>query len=79
MDKIDHIAIQTDAIKESRVHLEGNILYSEPGINNLDKKELNNFILTQFKDKNVFFGGVNAVSETEAIGDSRRGGYGIIS
>ena len=68
----------SDAIKESRVHLEGKILYAEPGIKNLNKNDLNDFYLTQFKDKNVFFGGVNAVSSKEAIGDNRRGGYGII-
>ena len=30
------------------------------------------------KYKNVFFGGVNAVSKSEAVGDDRRGGYGVI-
>jgi len=28
-------------------------------------------------DKNLFFGGVNAVSRNDAVGDHRRGGHGI--
>ena len=68
-----------DAIENPRIHLEGKELYCEPGIKIESKEIINQLSLKLFKQKNVFFGGVNAVSRTEAIGDSRRGGCGIIT
>ena len=35
--------------------------------------------INQWDDKNLFFGGVNAVTKNEAVGDIRRGGWGLIS
>jgi len=67
------------SIDEPRIHLEGSTLFFEPGINLPDESYLKGLKLNSFNDKNVFFGGVNAVSEDEAIGDKRRGGYGIVS
>jgi gamma-glutamyltranspeptidase/glutathione hydrolase len=66
-----------DSIYHSRLHLENNFLHIEPGItidNNLDNRIETNL----FSDINLFFGGVNAVTETEAVADPRRGGMGII-
>ena len=68
-----------DAIENPRIHLEGKELYCEPGIKINSEEIINQLSLKLFKEKNVFFGGVNAVSKTEAIGDSRRGGCGIIN
>ena len=67
------------SIDESRIHLEGNTLFFEPYVNLPEEKYLEGLILNSFNNKNVFFGGVNAVSKDEAIGDKRRGGYGVIS
>jgi len=67
------------SIDEPRIHLEGNTLFFEPGINLPEESCLKGLKLNSFNDKNVFFGGVNAVSKYEAVGDKRRGGYGIIS
>tara|TARA_B100000029_G_scaffold515060_1_gene620326 strand:- start:876 stop:2390 length:1515 start_codon:yes stop_codon:yes gene_type:complete len=67
------------AIDESRIHLEGNTLFFEPGVNLPIESSLKGLLLNSFSDKNVFFGGVNAVSMNEAVGDKRRGGYGIVN
>ena len=67
-----------DAVSKSRIHLEGNNLYYEPGINVPDYKNLSHIKHIPFENKNLFFGGVNAVSASEAVGDERRGGVGEI-
>jgi len=66
-----------DSILAPRVHLEGNILFHEPNIK-LPYKELDKIKIVPFDKKSLFFGGVNAVSRTEAVGDDRRGGIGMI-
>ena len=67
-----------DAIEAPRIHLEKDSLYFEPNINIPNNTNINHLKLNPFKDKHLFFGGVNAVSEKEAIGDLRRGGVGEI-
>ena len=64
------------SINNPRMHLEGNTLFYEPGIIIPEIKYLN---LNSFDKINLFFGGVNGVSLSEAIGDKRRGGHGIIN
>ena len=64
------------SINRPRLHLEGDTLFYEPGISIPEIKHLN---LNSFDKINLFFGGVNGVSFSEAIGDKRRGGYGIIN
>ena len=66
------------SIYSSRLHLEDNQLYLEPN------RRINDYLITekkikisQFPSINLFFGGVNAVTQTEAISDPRRGGHGI--
>ncbi len=67
------------AIKSSRIHLEGNVLHCEPEIRMPSRKKLpDNIQIHQWSAQNLFFGGVNAVSKYEAIGDPRRGGTGVI-
>ena len=63
------------SIDAPRLHLEGDTLFYEPGI---EIPKIKNLKLISFDNKNLFFGGVNAVSNTEAVGDKRRGGCGII-
>ena len=67
------------AIDAPRLHLEGNTLFHEPGIVFPKNFTPKNISLNGFDKKNLFFGGVNAVSSTEAIGDKRRGGVGIVT
>ena len=67
-----------DAISAPRIHLEGDTLFYEPGIKCPEKNKIKNIKLNSFNKKNLFFGGVNAVSLNEAVGDKRRGGSGII-
>ena len=64
------------SIDASRLHLEGNTLFYEPGI---EIPKIKHLKLNSFKNKNLFFGGVNGVSQNEAVGDQRRGGFGIIN
>ncbi len=63
-----------EAIIAPRIHLEGRELYHEPGIalDNIDLPEY--YTLHPFEVKNLFFGGVNAVTLTEGVSDIRRGG-----
>ncbi|MCS5614579.1 MAG: gamma-glutamyltransferase [Candidatus Marinimicrobia bacterium] len=66
-----------EAIQAPRIHLEENIIHCESGIN---IKKLNFPWLTihHWHEKNLFFGGVNAVTPTNAVGDTRRSGYGLV-
>ena len=67
----------SEAINAPRIHLEGNTLFHEPGVL-IPNEKIKNIIINSFNDKNLFFGGVNAVSDNLAVGDNRRGGHGII-
>ena len=68
-----------EAISSPRIHLEGDIFHCEPGINVPGSNELPNGVqIHKWDEKNLFFGGVNAVTPSEAVGDVRRGGTGII-
>ena len=64
------------AVYAARIHLEGKILHVEPG------KQMealpDDIQLHPWEDRNLFFGGVNAVTPTDAVGDPRRGGTGMI-
>jgi gamma-glutamyltranspeptidase/glutathione hydrolase len=66
-----------EAIKAPRIHLEENIIHCEPGINT-DKLNFPWSTIHNWHEKNLFFGGVNAVTPTNAVGDPRRSGYGLV-
>ena len=67
------------AIQSPRIHLEGNTLHCEPGITLPEENKLSNrFHIHQWDEQNLFFGGVNAVTAVEAVGDPRRGGTGEV-
>ena len=66
-----------EAIQAPRIHLEENIIHCESGINT----EILRFpwsTINDWNEKNLFFGGVNAVTPTNAVGDTRRSGYGLV-
>ena len=63
-----------ESIEDSRIHLEGDELYYEPGIDISENDLLGHLSLHPFKEKNLFFGGVNAVTLSDGFSDPRRGG-----
>jgi len=68
-----------EAISMPRLHLEGNELFFEPDILlPKNRNDIKHLLLNPFHEKSLFFGGVNCVSPTQAIGDKRRGGVGKI-
>jgi len=66
-----------NSINSPRLHLDGEIIHCEKGLDcqDLDFKWSK---INQWDEKNLFFGGVNAVTKKEAVGDHRRDGYGLI-
>jgi gamma-glutamyltranspeptidase/glutathione hydrolase len=73
-----------DAINRPRVHLEGDDLHCEGGHDpaELDKLERMGWNVTRWRKRNLYFGGVAAVTledgELAAAGDPRRGGAGVV-
>ena len=63
-----------DAVWSPRIHLEGNDLYFEPGVKIQTNDIPDNLSLHPFDEKNLFFGGVNAVTLTDGASDPRRDG-----
>jgi gamma-glutamyltranspeptidase / glutathione hydrolase len=68
-----------DAVKAPRLHLENSLIYTEPGIE-LDPGA---YAHAPFQARNLFFGGVQAVTRDHAgrlagAGDPRRGGAAIV-
>ena len=66
-----------EAIQAPRIHLEENIIHCESGINTA-KLIFPWSTIHHWHEKNLFFGGVNAVTPTNAVGDPRRSGYGLV-
>jgi gamma-glutamyltranspeptidase/glutathione hydrolase len=66
-----------EAIQAPRIHLEENIIHCESGINT-EKLNFPWSTIHHWHEKNLFFGGVNAVTPTNAVGDTRRSGYGLV-
>ncbi len=77
---VDHRMQAREAVDAPRVHLEGRVLYAEPGI---DLAELSSMALeiVRFDEINLFFGGVQAVrrgaGSLTGAGDPRRGGVAV--
>lgn len=68
------------AVQAPRVHLEGDVIYHEPGID-LDAATAGSREVVRFHDLNLFFGGVQAVQRRDGVllgaGDPRRGGVAV--
>ena len=62
------------SISKSRIHLEGDTLHCEPS-NSHPKYKTENVVI--WKGKNMYFGGVNACSSFESVGDERRSGVSV--
>jgi gamma-glutamyltranspeptidase / glutathione hydrolase len=81
---VDHDLDARAAVDAPRVHLEGDVLYAEPGIE-LDAlrgpQEDYELEIVRFASLNLFFGGVQAVrrrgARVSGAGDPRRGGVAV--
>ena len=68
-----------NAVNSSRIHFENNTVFIEPGYSeNVIKQIEDLYEVVVFKEKSLFFGGVQAVTgDFKGAGDNRRGGYVI--
>lgn len=62
------------SISKSRIHLEGDTLHCEPSDGHPEYKTENVVI---WEAKNMYFGGVNACSSFDSVGDERRSGVSV--
>jgi gamma-glutamyltranspeptidase / glutathione hydrolase len=74
-----------DAVEAPRVHFEDGVVYTEPGIPGIDTAALaaDGYALGPFRERNLFFGGAQAVARDaggtfSGGGDPRRGGAAIV-
>jgi gamma-glutamyltranspeptidase/glutathione hydrolase len=72
-----------DAVQAPRLHFEDGIIYTEPGID-AGEIDTDRYRHAAFRDRNLFFGGVQAVQrdaagEFSGGGDPRRGGAAILA
>jgi gamma-glutamyltranspeptidase/glutathione hydrolase len=82
---LDHGMSVAEAIDAPRVHLEGDILQLEGGVDEAvaDGLERDGYDVTRWSARNLYFGGASAVvlresGGLEAAGDPRRGGAGVV-
>ena len=75
-----------EAVSAPRIHYEGRLVEAEPGIDEaaLQALERDGWTVQRFRDRNLYFGGVQAAArdpETGALsggGDPRRGGAAVV-
>ena len=69
-----------EAVDRARLHVEGDVVEAEPGIDPaaLDRLQERGYDVRRWNETNLFFGGVQAVARTDGElsggGDHRRGG-----
>jgi gamma-glutamyltranspeptidase / glutathione hydrolase len=79
---VDHGLRAQDAVLAPRVHFEDGLVYAEPGTDTEALRACGRRIVA-FRDRNLFFGGVQAVQRDRAsgtlsgAGDPRRGGAAV--
>ena len=71
-----------DAVRAPRVHFEDGIVYAEPGVDTASLEAAGR-AMARFRERNLFFGGVQAVQREQSGsfaggGDPRRGGDALI-
>jgi gamma-glutamyltranspeptidase / glutathione hydrolase len=71
-----------DAVQAPRLHFEDGVVYAEPGIDT-SELEMAGRAIARFRERNLFFGGVQAAERDRAGsfwggGDPRRGGAAIV-
>ena len=78
-------ATAAEAVRRPRLHVEGDVVEAEPGIDEaaLDELERRGWTVRRWQETNLFFGGVQAVArsrdggELTGGGDPRRGGVAV--
>jgi gamma-glutamyltranspeptidase/glutathione hydrolase len=82
---LDHGMTVAEAIDAPRVHLEGDLLQLEGGVEDgvADRLERDGYRVAKWEARNLYFGGASAVvlregGGLEAAGDPRRGGAGVV-
>ena len=64
-----------EAVVAPRIHVEGDTLQVEPGVNEVQLRKLTDFFeIHQWNEMNLYFGGANSVTSYGGAGDPRRGG-----
>jgi gamma-glutamyltranspeptidase / glutathione hydrolase len=82
---VDHGLAAREAVEAPRVHFEDGVVYAEPGVPVEELRAAGREQIVQFGDRNVFFGGVQAVERDLATGtltgaaDPRRGGAAVLA
>jgi gamma-glutamyltranspeptidase/glutathione hydrolase len=71
-----------EAVQAPRLHFEDEIVYAEPGVA-VEELLAAGRRVVPFRDRNLFFGGVQAVQRDEhgrfwGAGDPRRGGHAVV-
>ena len=82
---VDHGFTVADAIAAPRIHLDGDVLHLEGGVDPgvADTLEERGYDVVRWGEPNLYFGGAAAVGlggdgTFEAAGDPRRGGAGVV-
>jgi gamma-glutamyltranspeptidase/glutathione hydrolase len=82
---VDHGLAAEEAVRGPRLHVEDDVVEAEPGIDPeaLDRLEARGWTVRRWAEKNLFFGGVQAVARDadgglSGGGDPRRGGVATI-
>jgi len=83
---VDHGLPAQDAVSSPRLHVEGEVAEAEPGVDAeaLDRLERSGWTVRRWAERNLFFGGVQAVArntqtgELTGGGDPRRGGVATV-
>jgi gamma-glutamyltranspeptidase/glutathione hydrolase len=83
---VDHGLAAREAVERPRVHFEAGLLEAEPGVDPdaLDALEREGWQVSRWRERNLYFGGVQAVArdpesgELSGGGDPRRGGTAVL-
>jgi gamma-glutamyltranspeptidase / glutathione hydrolase len=83
---VDHGLPAQDAVSSPRLHVEGEVAEAEPGVDAeaLDRLERSGWTVRRWAERNLFFGGVQAVARNTQTGkltgggDPRRGGVATV-
>ena len=86
LEVVDHGLPAQEAVSAGRLHVEGREVDAEPGVDHaaLDQLEAGGWTVRRWDERNLFFGGVQAVArnpDTGALtggGDPRRGGVATV-
>ena len=83
---VDHGLAAQEAVSAPRLHVEDGVVDAEPGLDEtaLERLERRGWSVRRWSERNLFFGGVQAVAraqdgELSGGGDPRRGGAAVVA